>query len=231
MNIIQNIIYYVLSVQEKFLRARLNRTLGIKERGKRKRVSGNGYLLDLNSIAEQEKNKMEEELSLLLRQTNYEPEKILEYIEKQGTKVYYITNPKYLYSAGENEGFIYPQKGTKALYFALLTGQNFKLKTEEMFVMSKGTINKFCFVYHLYNWYAYKHGISGMDSESITMLNKYLFNATDEEIGKLQLEDIYKLKDAIRQDKASIEFVIKLCKDLEGAQKAFGKLTEGGTNI
>jgi hypothetical protein len=51
MNIIQNIIYYVLSVQEKFLRARLNRTLGIKERGRRKRVSGNGYLLDLNSIA------------------------------------------------------------------------------------------------------------------------------------------------------------------------------------
>ena len=100
-----------------------------------------------------------------------------------------------------------------------------------MFVLSKGKINKFYFVYHLYNWYAYKHGISGMDSESIALLNKYLFNASDEDLGKLQLADIYKLKDAIKQDKASVEFVIKLCRNLEGSQKAFEKLTDGGTNI
>ena len=231
MNVIQNVIYFILSIQEKFLRARLNKTLGVQRVSKRKKLYRDGCLLDINSLAEQEKNQMEEELSLLLKQTNYEPEKLLEYVEKQGTKVYYIKNPKHLYSIGENEGFIYPQNGAKALYFALLTGQKFTLKTDEMFVLSRGQINKFYFVYHLYNWYAYKHGISGMDSESIALLNKYLFNASDEEIGKLQLADIYKLKDAIKQDKASVEFVIKLCRNLEGSQKAFEKLTDGGTNI
>jgi len=114
---------------------------------------------------------------------------------------------------------------------SLLTGRNFVLKTDEMFILSKGNINKFYFIYHLYNWYAYKHGISGVDSDSVFMLNKYLFNATDEEINKLPLADIYKLKDAIKQDKDAIEFVFKLCKDLEGAKNAFLKLTENGTSI
>ncbi len=231
MSIIKDIIYSILALQERFLRAKLNKTLGVKNRSKRKKFFQDGCLLSLESIAEEEKNKMEEELTLLLKQTNYEPEKLLEYIKKQGTSVYYVESSKPLYSIGENEGFIYPQKGGKALYLATLTGLGFKLKTDEMFILNRGEINKFYFIYHLYNWYAYKHGISGMDSDSINMLNKYLFNATEEDINKLQLADIYKLKDAIKQDKASIEFVFKLCRDLEGAKKALGKLKDTGANI
>lgn len=231
MGLIKSIIYSVLSLQEKFLRARLNRTLGIKNKSRRKKYYGFGCLLSLDALADNEKNKMEEELRLLLKQYNYEPEKLLEYVSNQGTPVYYIDNPKSIYSIGENEGFIYPQKGSKAIYISLLTDKKWKIKTPEMFILSRGEINKFYFVYHFYNWYAYKHGISGMDSDSINMLNKYLFNASDEEINKLQLEDIYKLKDAIKQDKASIEFVFKLCRDLEGAKKAFDKINENGASI
>jgi len=218
-------------MQEKFLRSRLNRTVGIKNKSKRKRIYGNGYLLSLETLADDEKNKMEGELILILKNSNYEPEKLLEYIRKQGTNVYYIDNPKLLYSIGENEGFLYPQKGSKAMYLSAIAYKKLKFKTSEMFLLSKGEINKFYFIYHFYNWYAYKHGISGMDADSITMLNKFLFNATEEEIAKLQLADIYKLKDAIKQDKASIEFVFKLCRDMEGAQKAFGKLLDKGTKI
>ena len=70
-----------------------------------------------------------------------------------------------------------------------------------------------------------------MDSESINLLNKYLFNASEEDINKLQLSDIYRLKDAIKQDKASIEFVVKLCRDIEGAQKALRKIKDSGADI
>lgn len=231
MRIVKDIIYSVLALQEKFLRAKLNKTLGVKNSSKRKKFFQDGCLLSLESIADEEKNKMEEELTLLLKQTNYEPEKLLDYIKKQGTSVYYIDNAKSLYSIGENEGFVYPQKGGKALYLSLLVGLGFKFKTDEMFVLSKGEINKFYFIYHLYNWYAFKHGISGMDSDSINMLNKYLFNAADEDINKLQLAEIYKLKDAIKQDKASIEFVFKLCRDLEGAKNALNKLKDSGANL
>ena len=193
------------------MRARLDRTIGAAaNKTKRRRIFQSGCLLSLDAVAEEEKNKMEEELTLILKRTDYSPEKLLEYIQNQGTNVYYIKNQKALYSIKENEGFIYPQKGLKALYLSFITWKKLKFSTDEMFVLSKVEINKFYFVYHLYNWYAFKHGISGMDSDSITMLNKYLFNASDEEINKLQLSDIYKLKDAFKQDKASIDFVLKL---------------------
>lgn len=231
MSIVKDIIYFVLALQEKILRAKLNKTLGVKNTYKRKRFFQDGCLLSLESLADDEKNKMEEELTLLLKQSNYEPEKLLAYIQGQGTEVCYIDSPNVLHSIGENEGFVYPQKGGKALYISLLLGLGFKFKTNEMFILSRGEINKFYFIYHLYNWYAYKHGISGMDSESINMLNKYLFNSTDEDINKLQLADIYKLKDAIKQDKTSIEFVLKLCRDLEGAKNALNKLKDSGANL
>lgn len=231
MNIIKDIIYYIFSLQENFLKAKLNKTLGAKNLSKRKKFFQNGCTLTLDSLAKEEKNKMEEELCNLLKQANYNPNKLLEYVKSQGTPIYYIKDAKQIYSIGENEGFIYPQKGGKALYISLLTGNGFKLKTNEMFVLSKGEINKFYFIYHFYNWYAFKHGVFGVDSDSIVLLNRYLFNTSDEDINKLQLSDIYKLKDAIKQDKASIEFVFKLCRDLEGAKNALNKIKDNGATI
>ena len=231
MGIIKNLIYFLLTIQERILLKSLDKTINTKNHSQKKKYYGNGVFLTLETLADEKKSQIEEEMSLILKNSNYEPEKILEYIKGQGTKVYYIKDAKMLYSVGENEGFIYPQKGAKALYFNLLINKSFGLKTDEMFVLSKGEINKFYFIYHFYNWYAYKHGIFGVDSESISMLNKFLFCATEEEVNKLQLSDIYKLKDAIAQDKASIEFVLKLCKDIEGTKKAFDKLREDGASL
>ena len=59
------------------------------------------------------------------------------------------------------------------------------------------------------------------------LLKKYLFTTSDTK--ELQLSEIYKLKDAIRQDKASIEFVIKLCRNYEGAKQALNKMHNEGS--
>ena len=100
-----------------------------------------------------------------------------------------------------------------------------------MFILTKGEINKYYFIYHFYNWYTFKHGIAGIDSESQILLNKYLFNATDKDFDNLQLADIYKLKDAIKQDKSAIEFVFKLCQKYDGTKKALEKLKDNGANL
>ncbi|MBR6126286.1 hypothetical protein IKQ21_01235 [bacterium] len=231
MRLISNIIYGILAVQEKILRHRLSRTIVVKNTSKRKRHFGDGVLLDLNSMADIEKERMEAEITNLLKTYDYEPEKILKYIEKQGTKVFYTPEAKKLLNPiGENEGFVFPAKGSKALYLALGIEKKFKLKTDEMFVLSKGEINKYYFIYHFYNWYAFKHGIAGMDSESQELLKKFLFSQ-DADTKELQLADIYKLKDAIKQDKASIEFVVKLCRNYDGAKNALEKLQDGGANL
>lgn len=231
MNLFKNILYSIFSLQEKFLTRKLHKTLGIKNSSKRKKYYSEGCLLSLDLMADGEKQKIEEELLLILKSSNYDPLEVLEYIKKHDTKVFYIESSKSLHAIGENEGFIYPQKGSKALYLSLLTGQGVKFKTDAMFLLSKGEINKYYFIYHLYNWYAFKHNISGMDYDSQELLKKYLFNPSEEDFSKLQLEDIYKLKDAIKQDKASIEFVFKLCQRYEGAKNALEKLKDNGANI
>ena len=66
-----------------------------------------------------------------------------------------------------------------------------------------------------------------MDSESQKLLKKYLFENSDTK--ELQLADIYKLKDAIKQDKASIEFVVKLCRNYDGAKQALDKMKNDGS--
>lgn len=231
MSFIKKIIYGILSIQEKILTSKLEKTLAIKKHSKRKRSFGDGCFLTLDTIADSEKNKMEEELSLILKSYNYNVEEILTYIQNHNTPVYYINNSHQLNSIGENEGFIYPQKGVKALYLSLLIKQKPSLKTDGMFVLTKGEINKYYFIYHFYNWYAFQHNIEGINSESQALLQKYLYNSSEDDFKKLQLADIYKLKDAIKQDKLAIEFVFKLCQQYEGARHALEKLKNDGANI
>ena len=231
MSLFKNIVLFFLSIQEKILTKSLHRTLGVKNNSKRKKFFSSGCLLSLDSVADSEKQKMEEELALILKTAQYNPTEVLEYIKKHDTEVFYIDNARSLNSIGENEGFIYPQKGSKALYLSLLVTTKFRLKTKEMFILTKGEINKYYFIYHFYNWYAFKHGIAGLDTESQELLKKYLFDAKEEDFNKLQLSDIYKLKDAIKQDKSAIEFVFKLCRNYEGAKQAMEKLKDKGAQI
>lgn len=148
MQLVKNIMFGILSLQEKFLRHRLAKTIGVKNSSKRKRHFSNGCVLDLNSLAESEKQKLEEEINLILKKYEYNPEKLLEYIKKS-TKVFYLENaPEILNPIGENEGFIYPVTGAKALYLSLTTERKLSFKTKEMFVLSPGKINKYLFIYH-----------------------------------------------------------------------------------
>ena len=179
-------------------------------------------------MADKEKQKLEDEINNILKSYDYDPNKLLAYIAKHGTKVNYVNNAsKILNQIAENEGFIYPARGAKAVYLSLAVNDGIKFKTNEMFILSPGEINKYYFIYHFYNWYAYKHGISGLDSESQELLKKYLFSEAD--VKDLQLSEIYQLKDAIKQDKASIEFVVKLCRNYDGAKQALNKMKTDGS--
>lgn len=231
MQLIKNIIYNLLSLQEKYLERKLSKTIGAKNFSKRKRHFSQGVMLDLASLAEEEKNKFEEEISSLLKDYDYNPDKLLEYIQSQGTPVYRLKNSKeFLALIKETEGFVLPAKGLKAFYISFGTVSKPSFETKECFIIPFGNLNKYYFIYHFYNWFAFKHNIAGMNADSRTLLNKFLFETAD--TSNLHLDDIYKLKDAIKQDKASIEFVVKLCRNFEGAKKASEKINkEGGAQI
>lgn len=228
MKLFKNFLYKVLELQEKFLRFRLSKTIGVKNVSKRKRHYSDNCVLDLNTMADAEKQELEDKITAILKDYDYDPLKILEYIKSQGTPVVFLKDAKKLLNPiYENEGFIYPANGTKALYLSLAINHTFALKTKEMFVLSEGEINKYYFLYHFYNWFAFKNDIAGMDCESQELLKKYLFS--DSDTNELQLSEIFKLKDAIKQDKSAIEFVVKLCRNYDGAKQALDKMKNEGS--
>ena len=230
MRVLKDFSYFILSIQEKILTCRLKKTLEIKPSAKRKQYYLSGCSLNLESLAESERIKMEEELALILKASNYNPHEVLKYVEKHGTEVFYLDNLKLINSVGISEGFVYPLKGFKAMYISSIVKKKLDLKTNEMFILGLGDINTYYFMYHFYNWYAYKHGVNGIDIESMELLDKYLQD-NDENLSSLQLSDIYKLNEAIRQDKAAIDFVINLCRKQEASQNALKKIKDTGANL
>ena len=97
MNIIKDFVYLILTIQEKLLLKKLHKTIGVKNGSKIKHFWGNSCLINLNSIAEADKQKMEEELILLLKKFDFNPNEILKYINNQGTQVFITDNAKKLY--------------------------------------------------------------------------------------------------------------------------------------
>ena len=84
MQLLKNFIYGILSVQEKFLKYRLSKTVGVKNKSKRRRHFSDGCIIDLNSLADIEKDKLESEITNILKSNEYNPDRVLEYIKKQG---------------------------------------------------------------------------------------------------------------------------------------------------
>jgi hypothetical protein len=230
MGLIKNCLMFIFSAQEKFIRFSLRKTFNSPKQKKRKKIYGKGYLLSLDSVADVEKNQMEEELTLIIKNTNATQEGILNYIQEQGTPVFYLKNSFIIDMF--NEGFNYPERGLKGLLASLILNKKLSFKIDEfMIIPSEQRLNLYILIYHLYNWFAFKHGIAGVDAQTQRLLNKYLYNATEADFSKLNLSDIYSLKDAISQDKAAIEFIFKLFQKTEGSKQALEKLKDNGTVI
>jgi hypothetical protein len=216
MNLFKNIVLLFLSVQEKILLKKINKPLSKKQ----KKQFANGCYLSFDSITETQQSQMEDELGLIIKSCNYKPTEILDYIKKHNTKIHNL--PAFLLKIiNLNTGFIYPQKGLSALYIGLITQKEIKFKTDAMFIINKNKIDDYLFMYHLYNWYTYRHGIQGIDADSQRLLN-LLLGSSDDKLKKLSLNEMSKLKDAIKQDKNAIDFVLKLYTKLEDAKKLKG---------
>ena len=224
---LKTLIYKLLSLQEAILRKYLSGTLGVKNVSKYKRHYLQGNSVDLSVLADQEKQILEKEIMNILSKYSFQPDEILKYVESQGTGVYLVDGISLILNIiGEQEGFITPATGLKAGLLSLVTSHILKLNTDAMFIFSKKNINKYYFFYQFYNWFAYKHNFDGLDRKSIKLLNKCLYSQLDTK--KIQLADIYKLKDAIKQDKNAIEFVIKLSRKFDGTKQVINKIRTNG---
>jgi len=231
-NIFKQIKYFFLSQQEKNLQNRLKNTTKRSFLTKTsKHILGKSASVTFNTETLKLTEEVKNNVSNIVKQTNCDPNLLLNYIKAAKTPVYIVDKAdKLLNLIKEEEGLIYEKKGFEALYLSIITGQGVKFKTEPMFVMRNGEIDKFYMLHNFYRWYSLKSGLSGFEYETQKKFKQFLFD--DSTVKRLSMESIIDLKEAIARDQEASEFVIEYTKAVEGSKKVIDKIkNDGSANI
>lgn len=203
----------------------------------KKVISGNvaGEKFCQNSCAtltiknkDEEKKVNIEKLEKIILQSINEPQKLFSYIKGSKTKVYHnIFADKILKVIKEDEGFIYPKTGFKALYLNLIFNKKTSLNSPEMFILRNLDVNVYAFIYQFYNWYCFKMKLDGFEAQTQEQF-KHVFEICEtSKINDLSLDEILSLKSAIKRDKEAIDFVLNFTKKYSMAKKSLKKIKQG----
>lgn len=238
-------IYYklilaILGLQQKFYK---KKTMQMKDfsysSSTSKTVMSGSCTLKLTSKTELAKAKVDLNAKNIVKKYIKSPDKLLEFVESKGTKVYRVHfADKILNVIGEQEGFITPQQGIKALFLSLiiklLIDKKMKIsfKTQELFLLRNLPVNIYIMANQFHKWYGFRMDLPGYDAKSQAKFKKLFNSIKDVDIEKLTPIDILSIKEAIARDKESIDFVLGLTKEYEGAQRALDKIkNKEGANI
>lgn len=232
-NFLSKIIYYMLSIQEKTLSYRLNRSLKHSYRNKTsKTILSSTEHMTLTLETEKNKELVRKNVEDIVKNSQNNPYKLLDYIIAAGTKVYKINNAdKILAAIGETEGLICELKGLKALYLNLFTTSKISMTFAPAFVMNEGSIDPLYMLHQFYKWYSLKLNLPGFDYKAQQNFKKYLKNVNDKTLCNLSMEDTLALTEAVARDKEATDFALSFAHKTEGAQKVIKKMTEGGADI
>lgn len=155
-NLSKNMKKFFLNLKEKMLLYKLrNSTKSSYSNKSTKNVIRKGASLTINSKTKQTIADVKENVTSIVNKTNCDPKALLDYVKAANTNIYYVNNAdKLLNLIMEEEGFIYEKAGFEAFYLGLITGQGLKFKTEPMFVLRNGEINKYILLHNFYRWYS-----------------------------------------------------------------------------
>ena len=231
--LLQKIIYQILSIQEKTLKYRLDKSLKNTYTTKTsKTILSATEHITLKTQTEKKKELVRKNILEILKNCKNNPQELLEYIKNSGTKVCRIANAdKLLNTIGENEGFITELEGLKALYINLLTNSKLSLKSKPVFIMRNGNIEPLLMIHNFYKWYSMKAGLAGFDYKSQEKFKKYIKNI-NADTSSLSTEDIINLQEAVDRDKEATAFCLEIAQQTKGAENVLNKIsTEGSAEI
>jgi len=233
--LIRKVVYFILSIQEKALTMRLDKSLkGSYKNKTSKTIIAGSELMTLTSETEKNKELVRKNVEDILKNCENNPYKLLEYVEAAGTKVLKLTlADKVLQTIGEEEGFISELFGFKALYLNLYTKSGFSFKSKPIFIVrdGNGTIDPLFLIHHFYKWYAMKMNLPGFDFRAQQNFKKYLKDINNKDLATLSLNDMLSLQEAINRDQEATAFCLELTQRTEGAKKVQKKMLDGGANI
>lgn len=232
-NFAKNIKYSLLSIREKVLSIFLSKHLDTTFiNSTSKTVISSTETLTLSTETEKNIQTVLENVADIMKTCENNPQKYIEYIEAQGTKVYKIRNASHILGKiNEEEGLITELNGKKALYLNFILERKISFTFKPAVVMSFGEIEPYYMLREFYKWYSLKMGLPGFNFTAQQNLKKYLKNTNDPSIKKLNYKAMLELKEAIARDSEANEFVINAVKAKEGGENVFKKMNDGGANI
>lgn len=205
-----------------------------------KRVMNSCCTMKLSAETENKKKMLNEKLKAIVKQYINTPEKLIQYLKLQGVGVYkFPFAEKILNAMGEEEGFLIPLKGYKAVVLNLLIGIfckgkiQLRRRTKAMIVLNKGASEIYTIARAAYKYYGFKNEMPGYDYKSQTVFKK-VYNKRKNSVSPFAtctIQDMYACKEAIARDIESINFTIELSVEYENAKKALKKMKEETANI
>lgn len=229
----KNIKYLILSIRETFLRTMLSKHLDTKfSNATTKTMISSTETVTFSSETEKNIQLVKQNVSDIMKSCNNNPQKYIEYMEAEGTKVFRKKDAfKFLNKINEEEGLITELKGKKALYLNFILRQGFSTTFKPAIVMSIGEIEPYYMLREFYKWYSLKRGLPGFNFTAQENFKKYMKNANDPSIKNLSYKEMLELKEAIARDYEANDFVINAVKEKEGSEKAFKKMNNGGAEV
>lgn len=184
--------------------------------------------MSLDAKKQKKTQLLREKVRQIVKKNIKTPEKLLEHVEKSGTKVVKIPYAdKILSYVNEQEGFITPRSGFEALYLNLVLNRKISFKTPEMFVLRDLPVNIYVMSHQFHKWYAYKMGLPGYDEASQEKFKRVFEFSDSKKAQELSYGEIMALKEAVRRDMEAIDFVLELSKEHEGSKKTLDKIKNG----
>jgi hypothetical protein len=219
-NFFRKILDFILKVPQNAHKKGAQHYLKAQTGAKTTYSSGDEKLTIKNQEFEKIRTTLNESVKEIVQPNIQTPEKLLEYVERNGTGVYKMPNAdKVLDRIYETEGFITPIKGLRALYLNFLLGRKLSFETPEMFILRDMPVNTYVLVHQFYKWYAYKMCLPGYDETTQEKFKKVWMFAQTKNIENLSYSDLASLKEAIERDIEAIDFTINLARENSAAQK------------
>lgn len=183
------------------------------------------------------KDEINAEARLILKEAVNNPEILVSFIKSKGTRV---IKSKYikpvLFILGEQEGFLPPIKGSKAFILAVLlnltscANLSLKFETPALFAIDDKPINIYFLSHQFHLWLSYVNELPGFDETTRkNFKNVWDSNVDSMEVGKLSMEEILSLKDAISRDLEAIKFVKEMTREFVGQKQSLEKIKQGGS--
>ena len=230
----------IVQAQSKFYHLKYESNSGVVFANSTTKTSMNcACTLKIQGETEANKQKVERCSKELVKRNIKTPEKLLDFVKNDGTPVYKSPHADtLLWLIGEEEGFITPLRGAKALFLnlALAIFANkkftFSFSTEGLFFLRDLPLDIYIMSHEFYKWYGYKMKLPGYDYSTQEKFKRVYKTLSDTEISKFSLADVLSVKEAIARNVESINFVINIAKEYEGSKKSLNKImAKGGARI